>query len=50
VRLRSRLYDLINLNDDQGLFIRPCGESVAQIESLGTPTEAHDARDVVVVI
>jgi CRISPR-associated protein Cas2 len=50
VRLRSRLYDLINLEEDQVLFIPICGKCVPQIEAIGRPTEAHDARDVVVVV
>ncbi|MCC6421842.1 MAG: CRISPR-associated endonuclease Cas2 [Gemmataceae bacterium] len=50
VRLRSRLYDLINLEEDQVLFIPLCGKCVQQIEAIGRPTEAHDARDVVVVV
>lgn len=50
VRLRSRLYDLINLQEDQVLFIPLCGKCVQQIEAIGRPTDAHDARDVVVVI
>jgi CRISPR-associated protein Cas2 len=50
VRLRSRLYDLINLEEDQVLFIPLCGKCVQQIEALGRPTEAPQARDVVVVV
>ena len=50
VRLRSRLYDLIDLQADQVLFIPVCGKCVGQIEALGRPTEAADARDVVVVV
>ncbi len=50
VRLRSRLYDLINLEQDQVLFIPLCGKCVQQIEALGRPTEPADARDVVVVV
>lgn len=49
VRLRSRLYDLINLHEDQVLFIPLCAKCVNAIEALGRPTEAHDARDVVIV-
>jgi CRISPR-associated protein Cas2 len=48
-RLRGRLYDLIDLREDQVLFIPLCGKCVPQIEALGRPTEAHDARDVVIV-
>ncbi len=50
VRLRSRLYDLIHLEEDQVLFIPLCGKCVNQIEALGRPTESHDAKDVVVVV
>ena len=50
VRLRSRLYDLINLEEDQVLFIPLCGKCVQTIEALGRPTEPADARDVVVVV
>jgi CRISPR-associated protein Cas2 len=49
VRLRSRLYDLIHLDEDQVLFIPLCGKCVNGIEAIGRPTEAHDARDVVIV-
>lgn len=50
VRLRSRLYDLIDRDADQVLFIPLCGKCVGAIEALGRPTEAADARDVVVVV
>ncbi len=49
VRLRSRLYDLIHLEEDQVLFIPLCGKCVQQIEAIGRSTEAPDARDVVIV-
>ena len=49
VRLRSRLYELINLEEDQILFIPLCAKCVQQIETLGRPTEAPDARDVVII-
>ena len=50
VRLRSRLHDVIHLEEDQVLFIPLCARCVQQIEAMGRPTEAHDARDVVVVV
>jgi CRISPR-associated protein Cas2 len=50
VRLRSRLYDVIHLEEDQVLFIPLCAKCVNGIEAIGRPTEAHDARDVVVVV
>jgi CRISPR-associated protein Cas2 len=49
VRLKSRLYDIINLQEDQVLFIPVCDRCAGQIEALGRPTERHDARDVVIV-
>jgi CRISPR-associated protein Cas2 len=49
VRLKSRLYDIINLKEDQVLFIPLCPRCIAQIEAMGLPTEAHDAKDVVIV-
>ena len=50
VRLRGRLYDLIDLKADQVLFIPLCPRCVNGIEALGRPAEAHDAKDVVVVV
>lgn len=49
VRLKSRLYDIINLKEDQVMFIPLCNRCAAQIEAIGLPIEAHDARDVVIV-
>lgn len=49
VRLRSRLYDIIDLDRDQVLFIPLCARCAGLIESLGRPVEPHDARDVVIV-
>jgi CRISPR-associated protein Cas2 len=49
VRLRCRLYDLVNLEEDQVLFIPLCAKCVNGIESIGRPTEAADAKDVVIV-
>lgn len=50
VRLRSRLYDIINLQEDQVLFIPLCERCMKEIEALGRPTEAATARDVVLVV
>jgi CRISPR-associated protein Cas2 len=50
VRLKSRLYDLINLEKDQVLFIPLCGRCAGAIEALGKPVEKHDAKDVVIVV
>jgi CRISPR-associated protein Cas2 len=49
VRLKSRLYDVIDLQEDQVLFVPMCNRCAAQIEALGRPVEAHDAKDVVIV-
>ena len=50
VRLRGRLYDIIDLEADQVLFIPLCPRCVNGIEALGRPTEAAGAKDVVVVV
>jgi CRISPR-associated protein Cas2 len=50
VRLRSRLYELLKLEEDQVLFIPLCAKCVNAIEALGRPKEAHDAKDVVIVL
>jgi CRISPR-associated protein Cas2 len=49
VRLKSRLYDIINLDKDQVLFIPICNRCADAIESLGRPVERHDAKDAVIV-
>jgi CRISPR-associated protein Cas2 len=49
VRLKSRLYDVINLDQDQVLFVPICARCAAEIEALGRPIEPHDARDVVII-
>jgi CRISPR-associated protein Cas2 len=49
VRLKSRLYDVIDLQKDQVLFIPLCGRCAEGIEALGRPVERHDAKDVVIV-
>jgi CRISPR-associated protein Cas2 len=49
VRLKSRLYDVINLDRDQILFIPLCRRCASDVVALGRPIEAHDARDVVIV-
>ncbi len=49
VRLRNRLYDVIDHREDQVLFVPICPRCAAQIETLGRPTEAYDAKDVVIV-
>jgi CRISPR-associated protein Cas2 len=50
VKLRVRLYGIINRAEDQVLFIPLCGKCVPQIEALGRPTEPAEARDVVLVV
>jgi len=50
VRLKSRLYDIINLQEDQVLFIPLCPRCADGIEALGRPVERHDAKDVVIVV
>jgi CRISPR-associated protein Cas2 len=49
VRLRARLYDIIDLAEDQVIFVPLCERCAKLIESLGRPIEAHDARDAVIV-
>jgi CRISPR-associated protein Cas2 len=49
VRLKSRLYDIIDLKVDQVLFVPLCPRCAAAIESLGRPTERYDANDVVII-
>lgn len=49
VRLKSRLYDIIDLQEDQVLFIPLCNRCAEGTEALGRPVERYDARDVVIV-
>ena len=49
VRLRTRLYDAIDLERDQILFIPLCLRCAGRIESIGRPIEPHDSRDNVIV-
>ncbi|WP_165221126.1 CRISPR-associated endonuclease Cas2 [Aquisphaera insulae] len=49
VRLKSRLYDIIDLDQDQVLIIPLCARCLGAIETLGRPIEPPDARDVVIV-
>jgi CRISPR-associated protein Cas2 len=49
VRLKRRLYDIVDLEADQVLFIPLCNRCLDGMEALGRPTEKHDARDVVIV-
>jgi CRISPR-associated protein Cas2 len=47
--LKSRLYDIIDLDADQVMFVPLCARCSEQIEALGRPVEPPDARDVVIV-
>ena len=49
VRLRSRLYDPIDLREDRVLFVSLCARCVLQFDVLGRPMEAVEARDMVIV-
>jgi CRISPR-associated protein Cas2 len=49
VRLRSRLYDIIDLAADQVLFIPMTEAGLRRMEAIGRPTDPHDAKDTVIV-
>lgn len=49
VRLRSRLYDIIDLREDQVLFIPLTESGLQRMESIGRTTDPHDKHDVVIV-
>lgn len=49
VRLLSHLYDIVDLNRDQVLFVPLCKRCAGLIEPIGRPIEPHDARDVISV-
>ena len=50
VRLRTRLYDLIDLNEDQVLFIPLTESGLQRMETIGRPTDTHDKNDVVMIL
>ena len=50
VRLRNRLYELIDLNADQVLLIPLCGGCVDKLEALGRPTDPPASKDTVLVV
>jgi CRISPR-associated protein Cas2 len=50
VKLRSRLYDIIDLDEDQVLFFPITDACLRQVEAIGRPTDAHDKHDVVMVV
>ena len=49
-KLHHRLHGIIHHGEDQVLFIPLCAKCVNHFQTLGRPTEAADARDVVVVV
>jgi CRISPR-associated protein Cas2 len=50
VRLRSRLYDIIDLNKDQVLFIPLTESGLQRMEAIGRATDPHDKNDVVMIL
>ena len=50
VRMRSRLYDMIELSQDQVLFVPLCGKCLHGIEALGRPTSPVTANDTVIIV
>jgi CRISPR-associated protein Cas2 len=50
VRLRSRLYDIIDLNEDQVLFIPLSESGLKHMEAIGRPTDSYDKNDVVMIL
>ena len=50
VRLRSRLYELIDRAEDQVLFIPLTDGCLQRMEALGRPTDDYDKNDVVMVV
>lgn len=50
VRLRTRLYDIIDLNEDQVLFIPLTDSCLQRVESIGQPTDSYDKNDVVMIL
>ena len=50
VRLRSRLYDIIDLSEDQVLFIPLTESGLQRMEAIGRPTDSYDKNDVVMVL
>jgi CRISPR-associated protein Cas2 len=49
VKLKSRLYDIIDLTKDQVLFLPLTDSCLRQMESIGRPTEQYDKNDVIVI-
>ena len=50
VRLRTRLYDLIDLTEDQVLFIPLAEKCLQRMEAIGRPTDPHVKKDVLIVL
>ena len=50
VRLRTRLYDIIDLNEDQVLFIPLTESGLQRMEAIGRPTDSYDKNDVVMIL
>jgi CRISPR-associated protein Cas2 len=50
VRLRNRLYDLIDLSADQVLVIPLCAGCADKLEALGRPTDPPASKDTVLVV
>jgi CRISPR-associated protein Cas2 len=50
VRLRSRLYDIIDRDADQVLFIPLTETGLQRMEAIGRPTDPHDKNDVVMIL
>jgi len=50
VRLRNRLYDIIDKNEDQVLFIPLSESGLQRMEAIGRATDAYDKNDVVMIL
>ncbi len=50
VKLRSRLYETIDLTADQVLFIPLTEACLRRAEAIGRPTDDYDRHDVVMVL
>jgi CRISPR-associated protein Cas2 len=50
VRLRARLYDIIDLNEDQVLFIPLTDTCLQRLEAIGRATDSYDKNDVVMIL
>lgn len=50
VRLRTRLYDIIDLSEDQVLFIPLTESGLQRMEAIGRPTDDYNKNDVVMIL